>query len=153
MYQCGKCGGEWETNYCPSCARTIDRSAIESEQQALCAEPIHHRTMVSGLSTRGKPFGSGIPSKQLRAHLEDARDKLYRKLFSGMGMTVVGLVISIGSFEAAKRAGGGSYIVTYGLVGAGILRSITAITGLAKVAKIERIAEADEPESGRGYRR
>jgi hypothetical protein len=48
-----------------------------------------------------------------------------RQLVIGLIMIVVGLVISIGSYESASN--GGHYVVTWGLVAAGVVNVIRGI--------------------------
>lgn len=62
----------------------------------------------------------------------------------GIVLATGGLLISIGTYEAAKSAGGGTYYILYGPVLAGILLIIKAIIGFEKIGDIEREIASNE---------
>ena len=138
MHKCTQCGAEWETNYCPACARTIDRSAIEAERAAHDATVTRQPRRVPSAPQVREARRTDEATSSVHHQIASARNKLVGKLVLGIALATVGLVISIASFEAAESEGGGRYVVTYGLVVAGVLTTINALIGFAKIAKIER---------------
>ncbi len=72
-----------------------------------------------------------IRPEEYRRHIEDARRRSVRKLFVGTGATVLGLAITLGSYAAACSAGGGVYVITFGLVIVGVATIIHALVRLA----------------------
>ncbi len=152
MYQCNQCGEEQEVNWCPTCSQTIDRCNIEEDQKAQQFENKRKRTKPPKPSPQEQFFSRSLPEDNLSAQIEEAKGKLHRKLILGLCLAGVGLLISIVSFESAKNAGGGQYVVTYGLVLAGVLRIITALIGLAKTGNIEKsieVKKTDQPKKTR----
>jgi hypothetical protein len=138
MYKCTECGSQWETNYCPTCARTIDRSASEAERAAAhevdADRPIHVASAKPDKWFNPMPKATDV----LRDQIALAQRRLTRNVGLGMAMVVVGLLITGLSFEAAKSAGGGTYVVTTGILVVGVLTSIKALVGFHKISKIER---------------
>lgn len=53
-YRCPNCGGEWPENYCPNCARTIDRSLLPQ----LSLEHVEPPAKENGRFTRPMPAPS-----------------------------------------------------------------------------------------------
>lgn len=143
LLKCSGCGTEWETNYCPICRRTIDRTIIQKEPKA---QIIKVANMEAPVSVRLKREHSiKVTSKnQLSRTLAETKDKLKEMLLIGIGLTVLGLVITIGSYMIATKIGEGRYIVPYGLVFVGILLIIRCFIGFAKIGKIENEIMKDE---------
>ena len=148
MYKCTECKADWETNYCPTCARTIDRAAIEAEREGRRGEAAQRPKPIATRLNRERS-SPGVSVSNLRQQIADAKGKLTGKLLLGIGMAAAGLVVTITSYESARSAGGGRHIVTYGLVAAGILTTINALIGFAKIGKIERTIGRQESEQPR----
>jgi len=64
-----------------------------------------------------------------------ARKRAIRQLLIGLGIFVVGLIITIATYSAAS-SGGGTYVVAYGPMIVGILWTIRASVALSKINKL-----------------
>jgi hypothetical protein len=64
-----------------------------------------------------------------------ARKRAIRQLLIGLGIFVVGLIITIATISAAS-SGGGTYVVAYGPMIVGILWTIRALVTLSKLNKL-----------------
>jgi hypothetical protein len=64
-----------------------------------------------------------------------ARKRAIRQLVIGLGIFVVGLVITVATYSAAS-SGGGTYFVAYGPMIVGIIWTIRASIALSKINKL-----------------
>lgn len=84
-----------------------------------------------------QPFSPQAPAARNNAH-QAARAHLMRQLYGGLGLLAVGLVITVGGYlwaaqRSAESGQGSSYLVLWGPVVFGLLRTGQAAWGLASL--------------------
>ena|SRR5690242_2672559 len=103
---------------CPGCKEYISSDAASCR---FCQRPLDPQT------------------RQAAAAAQEVENRKYRKqqslktMLVGLGILVVGLLITVGTYAAAASSPrGGSYFVTYGLIVVGGLRFFQGLVGWLK---------------------
>ena len=103
---------------CPGCKEYI---ASDATSCRFCHRPIDPQT---------RQTAAAAWQAQNR---DEATRSARNNMLIGLGLAVVGIAISIGTYAAAASSrGGGRYVVTYGLIIVGGLRFVQGLLGWVK---------------------
>lgn len=137
LEKCACCGDQvlFTGNSCPSCGvnkeaagETIAPSAEEVEQyEAIIFDGLWDKYQDSEIVSKLMKAGCSekyakrlLSDEQLKRRLE-AQDRAHGRIKQGWIITIIGAVITAGTFLSAASDGGGVYVVTWGAILFGIV--------------------------------
>ncbi len=100
---------------CPSCKEYISSDARSCR---FCRAPLDAQTVAQGVAAQARE-NSAYRRRQAQKHM-----------LLGIGIFLLGVVITIGTYAvAASSRGGGRYLITYGLIISGALDFLYGLVG------------------------